>query len=623
LGFASPAAPAYGTHVNWITLSWPAAIAACVTLGLVHAKIALHLRAAAAAPHALFCLSALAVAGTGAVELLLLHTHELHDYRYWMRVAELPLGLMMAALGGFACTFLGSARRRCAWTVAGLVGALVLAHFLFPEEWSIRHAESVRVVETLGKVRIAVPTLRPTPLMWAEAGVVMLLIVLVADASRTAWRRGERSRAVLVGGGIIFFLTVSRLYALQVETGRAQTPFFFIFPFLALLLAMGRELGSDVIRSSRIARELAESEHRMALAAQAASLGCWSWDLATDHIWASAEARRLFGLPAGEPVDFPRFLALVEPAHRDPVRRQVEAVLEEGRDYEMEYRIHPADGRPPRWIGARGRVERGADGRPLLMRGVLIDVSERKHAQLEAEAMRQELMHVSRVTTLGELAASLAHELNQPLAAILSNAQAARRVLSGPAPDLDLFREILEDIIADDKRAGEVIHRLRALVQRQDPAPHESIALDDLVSDLQRLLHGELVSRNVALRLDLAPDLPPVRAGRVEMQQVLINLVVNALDALRDLPPGQGAIGLRTRRVADGVRLEVVDNGPGVPTEWRERIFRPFCSTKAHGLGMGLAICRTIVELAHGRLGLEDAPGGGSVFFLELPADRN
>lgn len=253
-----------------------------------------------------------------------------------------------------------------------------------------------------------------------------------------------------------------------------------------------------------------------------------------------------------------------------------------------------------------------------LIVALLIQRGRNRRQQAELTRQRAELAHLARVSTLGELSASLAHELNQPLAAILSNAQAARRFLAAPSADLGQIREILDDIVKDDKRAGEVIHRLRGLVKKRERTELEPVSLNELVRDAERLLHGELVRRNIELVKKLQPDLPDAVAGRVEIQQVLLNLMVNAMDAMRDQPSGKRVLTVETLVDAGGVLAVVRDSGPGIPDHVMPDIFRPFFTTKQHGLGMGLAICRSIVEACGGRLWAENQPSGGAVFRFEL-----
>lgn len=592
------------------------AIAACFTLAMIHAQIAFRLSGRARAANGFFTLSALAVALTGGVELILLHTRDLETYRLLMRWAQAPICVMILSLAGFVHNFFGTGRRRLALAAGGLATLVLVANSLAPGPYNVRHAVGLETVESLGGVSFTLPRLQGGWLSLLETIPATVLIVFVADASLALRRQGQPLRAAVVGGSIVFSLLVSRGYALLVEEGVARTPFFFVFPYLALLLAMGRELSLDIHRASLLSEELRESEHRTDLAARAAALGFWLWDLSVDEIWATDSARVLFGVPRDEPLNFARFLEALDPADREPVQRAAMRAMQTGEDYEMEYRIRVVGG-GERWIQARGRTDGAGSTR---MRGVVQDVTERRLARHEADQMRRELAHISRVSTMGELAASIAHELSQPLAAILSNAQAARRFLASPSPDLDEIRAILDDIVKDDKLAAEVLHRLRAMVQKQAHGRPEPVELPELLHDAERLLHGELVDRNVDLSLRLAPGLPRVLAAPVPVQQVLLNLMMNALDSLVANPEGQRRLVVEALREGDKVRVSVADNGPGIPESVQADIFRPFFTTKTKGLGMGLSVSRSIVESFGGRLWADTPSSGGARFTFELPA---
>ncbi|SEK40863.1 His Kinase A (phospho-acceptor) domain-containing protein [Stigmatella aurantiaca] len=243
-----------------------------------------------------------------------------------------------------------------------------------------------------------------------------------------------------------------------------------------------------------------------------------------------------------------------------------------------------------------------------------------KLAEMEARRTLDQLAHVSRVAALGELAASLAHELNQPLAAILSNAQAARRLLNATPAALDEVREALGDIISDDKRAGEVIQRMRALLKRGEPR-QELHSLNDLVREVARLLANDMHLRGVTLHLALDPSLPAVQGDGIQLQQVVLNLLINAMDAMADVPVGQRQLQVRTASPGQGqVELSVQDSGGGIEPSRLALIFEPFYSTKEHGLGMGLSISRSIVEAHGGHLQAESLPGQGALLRCGLPA---
>ncbi|KYF69615.1 hybrid sensor histidine kinase/response regulator [Sorangium cellulosum] len=241
-------------------------------------------------------------------------------------------------------------------------------------------------------------------------------------------------------------------------------------------------------------------------------------------------------------------------------------------------------------------------------------------AELRVQKAQDELAHLNRVSAMSELAASIAHELNQPLAAILSNAQAAQRLLSRAPPDVAEARAALGDIAADGRRAGLVIQRMRAMLRKSElsVAAHE---INELVREVVRLMASAALLAGTTVRLELAPGLPPVRGDGIQLQQVLVNLLSNALDAVARRPPDARLVVVRTLLADEGpIELSVADAGDGVPPADLERIFAPFFTSKAHGLGVGLAISRSIVEAHGGRLWAESSPGGGATFRCALPA---
>jgi signal transduction histidine kinase len=253
-----------------------------------------------------------------------------------------------------------------------------------------------------------------------------------------------------------------------------------------------------------------------------------------------------------------------------------------------------------------------------LLGEVFANVLSRKQWELEAQRLRRELGHVGRVSTIGELTVSLAHQLRQPLAAILSNAQTAQDALESSAVDLAEIREILADIVEDDKRAAEVIGRLRGLLKKGS-LEFTELDVNELVGEVARLVSADASLRNISLRLDLAPRLPVVPGDRVQVQQVVLNLVLNGLDALRDLG-GERTLELWTAAEGAGaVRVGVRDSGTGIEETDLEQVFEAFYTTKPDGLGMGLAIARSIVEAHGGRLTARNHPEGGAILSFTLP----
>ncbi|HTN82975.1 MAG TPA: ATP-binding protein [Sorangium sp.] len=240
-------------------------------------------------------------------------------------------------------------------------------------------------------------------------------------------------------------------------------------------------------------------------------------------------------------------------------------------------------------------------------------------AELKVQKAQDELAHLNRVSAMSELAASLAHELSQPLAAILSNAQAAERLLAHAPPDIAEARAALADIMADDRRAGQIIQRMRAMLRKGELSA-AALDLDELIRDVVRLMASAALLAGTTVRIELAPGLPRVRGDRIQLQQVLLNLLVNALDAVARRPPEARLVVVRTRRADGGqVELSVADSGEGIPPADLERVFEPFFTSKPQGLGVGLAISRSIVEAHGGRLWAEHCPGEGATFRCALP----
>ena len=245
----------------------------------------------------------------------------------------------------------------------------------------------------------------------------------------------------------------------------------------------------------------------------------------------------------------------------------------------------------------------------------------RTQGDQEMQRLRQELAHIGRVSAMGELTASLAHELNQPLTAILNNAQVAQQLLESDVVDVVEMREILDDIVADDKRAADVIRRLRRLLRKGD-LEYVPLDLNEVVTEVARLVTGDAAIRDVSLRLTVAPELPSVRGDRVQLQQVLLNLVLNGLDAMGGPASGDRILGIRTFRDSETfVGVAVRDAGPGIAAKDADHIFEPLYTTKREGIGMGLAIARTIVGAHGGRLTAENNADGGATFRFILPAD--
>jgi PAS domain S-box-containing protein len=283
-----------------------------------------------------------------------------------------------------------------------------------------------------------------------------------------------------------------------------------------------------------------------------------------------------------------------------------------------EEHITDAKGRS-RWLQTVKRpiIERGESTNQVL--GSSTDITRRKQTDLELQEQRSELAHVARISMMGELAASLAHELNQPLTAILSNAQAALRFMSSKPADLEEVRETLQDIVKDNNRAGEVIRRMRALVKKEEL---EFAVLDcgSLLRDVIALVHSDAVLQNVKISLELEDGLPRIVGDRVQLQQVVLNIMLNAFDAMKECPADQRRVRLHAEsHGAEFVTVAVSDCGVGLSSDKLDKIFQPFYTTKGEGLGMGLSISRSIIQAHGGHLWAKNNSDGGATFYFTVP----
>ena len=375
----------------------------------------------------------------------------------------------------------------------------------------------------------------------------------------------------------------------------------------------------DITHRKRGEAALRESEERMSLAAEAANLAMWEWNLSTDEVWSTRTRPDLPGPPVSEKATFESFISRLHIDDRDRIREALKEAINSGEDFDAEFRVALSDG-GVRWMVARGRVQVNEHGRPLRILGISIDITTRKQAEFQAQQQRDELGHLSRVAVMGEMAASIAHELNQPLSGIISNARAGERFIDRGDVDLGELRDLLADIVADGRRAGDVIRGIQSMVKKGASA-RQRVNLNDLVMNVVHIVNPDATLHSCKMETLLEPNLPPIEADPIQLQQVLINLVINAFDAMRNTPLGRRKIVIATERNGEStISASVRDYGVGISKEARERLFDHFFTTKAEGLGMGLGIVRSIVESHGGKVAAENVAGGGARFHFALPA---
>jgi C4-dicarboxylate-specific signal transduction histidine kinase len=388
-----------------------------------------------------------------------------------------------------------------------------------------------------------------------------------------------------------------------------------------------RETDTLHVLSDRVAKEnersrrraekrLANARERLALLTSMRSFGFWRWNRATDEVWASKRARRILGLEARTPLTRDMLLATVHPADRAKITHAIGATTCRSDTVEMELRI--GQGVQTHWVTTKVCAYRDANGMILRVVGYVVDKSE---GGAEAQFLRQrQITHLTRVAMLGALSGAIAHELQQPLTAVLCDAQAAQLLTSGVDFKVEDLREILSDIINDTKHAGQVIQRLRSLLMRGE-LELQRVQIEGLLDGVLALCRGTLTERRTQVELRIDAGLPGVMGDRVELQQVLLNLILNASESMINNAPADRRMEIDIAFDAgrEAIRTSVLDCGKGIEDDQLEHIFEPFFTTKASGLGLGLAVSRSIVVAHKGRLWATKRSGRGAAFHFTLP----
>jgi two-component system, LuxR family, sensor kinase FixL len=396
------------------------------------------------------------------------------------------------------------------------------------------------------------------------------------------------------------------------EENALSIQMFLIVMSVPLLLLAG-----VIEERSKGATTLREREERISLAAESANLAFWSINFERRESWMSDKGRAIFSFGPDERFSRELFLSRVHPEDRYTVDEAIERARPESQTFEIEYRLLRPDG-DIRWLISRGRYGHNDRGGVSELIGVAIDITAQVRADLQLRLQREEMARMSRVSSMGELTASLAHELNQPLTAIASNAAAGRRLLAQGSPDLEMFEELLADVSADARRAGDIIHGIHHFVRKSE-GRRCPVNLNEIVREVLRLLHSDLLGRGTAVETRLAPNLPPVDANPVHLQQVLLNLVMNSVEAMQSTPIAKRRIVISTKcEDALSLLVSVRDYGSGLPKEDLDKVFMDFYSTKPNGMGMGLTIVRSIIEAHGGKLNAENSDEGAR-FFFRLP----
>lgn len=730
--------------MNWIEFIWYAMAGSCLTLGGI--CLLVWLRQRDEMQYLSLALAAAGVSAMAVMEQLALRAASVAEFADLVRWFHVPAALLLISLVLFVRL---RYRAGSVWLGGSMIAVRLVslvANFSTGVNLNFTEITSLTPWHVAGTT-VMVPHGAANPWMVLGQLSLLLLVGFVLHAGWEIHQRGQarrRWRDFTILGSVVVFLLLAGTWSALVTTGMVATPFFVVPLFAGVVLALGYDLGAQLLRVPKLSRSLADSEagrhvgeFQLDMLGRARGFGMWSWDCRDGTVDCSPQALLLLDFPPGQPFDRERVAERISPPYRAALKEEYLAAERGGGHFRSEFCLTLRDG-GVRWLAAVGDLERDVSGRPLSVQGILLDIgnrreadhrfsqvveaapmaillvqpggaitfanscaeqvfgysrrelcglsvedlvprssrgahpvlreqysrdpasrnmaarrevsgvrkdgseiaievnistmptesgpqvlaivndiSARKRAEQEAGTRRDEVAHLSRVALLAELSGSLAHELNQPLTAILSNAQAGARFLARDPPDLDEVRESLRNIVESDKRAGEVIRRLRAMM-RKEPPDFQRLDMNEVVADVLHIMHSDLISRSVEVRLQLQAELPPTMGDRIQLQQVLLNLIMNGCDAMASCP-GRPALTIRTRHSgANTISVDVSDVGRGIAEADLERIFAPFVSSKSAGMGLGLAVCTTIVQTHQGRLWAENNAGPGATLHLEL-----
>ena len=587
-------------------------------LAVVHSLV--WVRDRTASLNLLFSISAASAAIIAVMELALMHAHTPDEFGTILRWMHVPAAAITISIVWFIRSYLGTGRLWLAWAITGLRVVALIINFSVSPNVTFEAVHALNSVSFLGET-LSVPVGDNNPWRLLIHLSMLLLLIYVIDAAIVAGKQERVRKALVMGISISFGILLAAVLSGLMVRGILPGPFTSIV-YLCIVLPMALELSMDLIHTRELSRKLTESEERMRLTARAADLGLWYWDIVRDEIWINDFGSGRIAKPASGNTSLDHYMTLVHPVDRKSLREALDRATEDDQDFQAEFRIGDPNG-SERWIAASGQVERGAHGEPLRLRGISIDISTQKQFEDALERSRSALTHSQRISAMGQLSMALAHELNQPLGAILRNAEAGEINLRHDPLDIDELRAIFVDIQNDGQRAAEVINHMRALFRYRE-LRMETIALSDLIREVEDLLTPELKRRHVTLSTTISDSLPDICGDHIHLQQVLLNLIINSMDAMETKETASRHIEIFAGRADGGqIELAVKDTGAGFGPDQLGRLFEAFYTTKPDGMGMGLAICKTIIESHGGQIRAENNKESGACVSFTLPVHQD
>jgi PAS domain S-box-containing protein len=597
--------------ISWVTVLWSTVASACFMLGLLHLLTWSQRRSRWA--YFFFFLAALGTAGMAIGELWLMRAITPEEYATAARWYHVPVWIAISGLIGFVLTYLRAGRLWLAWTVFGLRTFSLVVNFSRGQNLNYLEVYRLHRVSFLGESVVANGEGVINPWMPLGQLSVFLLLIFVLDATITVWRRGDRKLALTLGTGMVLFLVTPVIQSSLLYLGISKMPMLVSFSFTGIIFFMAWETSLNTLRSWQLEGDLRETQEKYRLLFERSRDAIYLVDVSTGRY---LEANQATEELTGRSMDELKRLTIHDVSPKGAGERLARIQDYSGTSMDMgEVEYIQKDGTTRHALLSVTRLKGNA------YYGIAHDITESKKSKQALEQQRIQLAHVTRISTMGQLASSLAHELNQPLGAILRNAEAGELILQDPSPDLEELHSILTDIQKDDHRAGEVIDKMRVFMKNRE-VERRRFDFGLLVHESILLVRPDAERRGILLDLENHPAPQFVHGDRVQLQQVLLNLLINAMDAVNDGPRINHRVSVRVTPVEDTVEVRVTDHGPGIPLGLLPRLFEQYFTTKSNGLGMGLPISRSIVEAHEGRIWAENNPAGGAIFILVLPVAK-
>jgi len=563
-----------------------------------------------------FALTAFSVAAVALFELLAMRAQTPQLYGILVRYAHIPVATMVCAFAWFIYLNLLYRHIWVLWSIIAWRALILVVNFTVSPNINFSGITDLRRIEIWGELAtVAIGKAGDWDFLIRISEAMLLLFII--DAAIKAWRRGLRSRALIFGTSLFAAILCAGTFSIMFTSGDLPGPMTVSMPFMCIILLMGIELGQDLVRSKKLSVELQKNkdyqEHILTSIADAVfsvkmpeRILEWARDtynvLGYDPEECIGKSTEIF---YNSHEDYLNFGRLVE----DSIRKGDKILVAEVDLCKKSGDIFPAE------ISLSFYC---VDKELVSITGLVRDITARRNNENERMQLRQELAHYNRVMQLNELSINLAHEINQPLGAIMNNVSAGRIMIEKQKEGAGELSEILDDIGRDADRAAQIIRSVRSNIEQKNIS-FQKVNINDIIKNVSRLFQKSLHEKQITLHLHLMQDPAYIKADVISLQQVLVNLIANALEAMRHAPVKILRIS-SVKQSPDVIMVGVSDSGLGIDSIREEKMFSPFFSTKQGGLGMGLGICKTIIADHEGRIWFENNQDAGATFYFSLPA---